>query len=326
MGGFLAAPATRRLALAGAAAVLVLLAVELGLRVAGAGAPAWHRPDALLGWRLRPYARGPHLGQYAQVNAFGQRDVAHDGDKPEGVYRIAVLGDEQSEAMGLALRDTWWWQLPQELDRCGFASGKKIEMLNFGVAGYSTAQESLVLETAALRYRPDLVLLQLSTGKDVGENSRGLAGRLDRPFYGLDARGRLRLDDSFLDRRDFERRSQFRYELARALADHSRLAQLLAEVTLLGRAHADAGDAHGALVPPADPRWAQAWHITEALLQRMQAYAGRNGARLVVVTAPSPLQLERGLDYPDARLEAFGAARNLPVIAIAPQLRPRRRE
>ena len=301
MGKLRAAHPARRLALAAALCAALLAGAEAGLRAAKIGEPAWHRPDPLLGWALRPFA-GSHGAPYGEVNAFGQRDNRHWADKLEGVYRIAVLGDEHSEASGVRLRDTWWHQLPARLDACGFAGGKKIEMLNFGVSGYSTAQESLVLETAVMRYRPDLVLLQFSAVKDIRENSRALATRVDRPFYWLDDHGRLRLDVSFLERRDFERRSQFRYELAREIADHSRVLQALARLTVLGRANAGAPPVPEA---PHDARWQDAWRVTEAVLARMRDFSRRNGAAFAVVAMPG-----------DARLGSFGPRNGVPVIPV----------
>src|SRR5207237_1441759 len=198
------------------AAVLVagsLLAAEIGLRVAQLGAPIWHQADAQLGWRLRAHTQGFENGVFADINVAGQRDVDHRLDKPNGVYRIAVLGDEYSEALGLRLRHIWWWQLPGELQRCGFQSAKHIEVLNFGVAGYGTAQEYVMLESAAMRYQPDLVLLQFANRDDVADNSPALAAEKDRPFFVLDALGVARIADSFATSTSFEARSQFRYEL-----------------------------------------------------------------------------------------------------------------
>ncbi len=309
MGKLRAAHPARRLALAAALCAALLAGAEAGLRAAKIGEPAWHRPDPLLGWALRPFA-GSHGAPYGEVNAFGQRDNRHWADKLEGVYRIAVLGDEHSEASGLRLRDTWWHQLPARLDACGFAGGKKIEMLNFGVSGYSTAQESLVLETAVMRYRPDLVLLQFSAGKDIRENSRVLATRVDRPFYWLDDRGRLRLDVSFLERRDFERRSQFRYELAREIADHSRLVQVLARMTVLGSANAGAPPVPEA---PQDARWQDAWRVTQAIMARMRDFSRRNDAAFAVVAMPGDARLGSRIG---SRIGSFGARSGIPVITV----------
>lgn len=329
MGTLGSARTARRLALAAALLAALLVGAELALRALKLGAPIWHRPDASLGWSLRPYAGGHDGGEHAHVNGQGRRDGGHTVDKRDGVYRIIVLGDERSEAIGLALRATWWWQLPANLGACGFAGGRKIEVLNFGVAGYSTAQESIVLESSVLRYRPDLVLLQFSSGKDVRENSRSLASRRDRPFYRLDERGRLRLDESFVDRSDFERRSQFRYDVARELSDRSRLLQLLGKADFLDATHAGAAapaSPLAALEPPHDARWEDAWRVTEALLQRMQEYAERNGARFGVVAVPHPVELQRGASYSDVRLSAFGERQGIPMIVLAPRIRPTMRE
>ena len=320
MGKLLAAPAARRLALAAAVCAALAAGAEAGLRLAKIGAPVWHRPDPLLGWALRPYA-GAHGGaRYGFVNAFGQRDNPHELDKRAGVYRIAVLGDERTEALDVPLRAAWWRQLALELDRCGFGAGRKIEALNFAVGGYSTAQQALVLEGAVMRYRPDLVLVQLSTPKDVRENSRALASRLDRPFFALDERGRLRFDASFRERRDFDRRSQFRYELVRELADRSRVLQLLAGAALIDPAHAGSNGERATLGSPADARWQDAWRVTEALLERMAQFAGRNGAELAVVGAPQRAEADGDARYADARLSAFGKSHGIPYIALAPKL------
>jgi hypothetical protein len=314
MARFLAAPTARRLALAAAVAAALLAGGEVALRAAKLGGPVWHHPDPTLGWTLRPYAHGLEARVYTTVNAAGQRDTHHSVDKRKGVYRIAVLGDEHSEAIGVPLRGTWWWQLPVELDRCRFEQGRKIEVLNFGVAGYSTAQEAIVLETRALRYRPDLVLVQFSQGDDVRENAKALAVRPDRPFFRLEE-GELRLDESFVDLRDFERRSQFRYELARELTDRSRVLQVLSKLAL-PVAHADGGGALAALQPPADARWEDAWRVTEALLVRMRDEAARNGAKFAVAAVPHPLERKQGVSYAAERLAAFGAKQAIAVFAL----------
>lgn len=307
----------QKLACAAAMAAVALVTAELGLRAARVGAPPWYQPDERLGWTLRPYAHGHTHGAYSRVSPAGMHDARHPVDKREGVYRIAVLGDEYSEAIDVPLRETWWWRLPPELARCGFEPGRRIEVLNFGVAGYSTAQESIVLETAAMRYRPDLLLVQFSQGDDVRENAAALAARRDRPFFALDAAGRLRLDESFTELRDFERRAQFRYQVARELADRSRVLQLLGEIPLVEAAHADAAGALAALQPPRDARWEDAWRITAALLERMREFAGRNGARLAVLSVPHPLELERRLGYGEERLARLGRDRGIPVISLA---------
>jgi len=51
-------------AMAVAAALLAALGVlEVGLRLAGYGAPQLHQPDPQLGWSLRAHKRGAYLGE-----------------------------------------------------------------------------------------------------------------------------------------------------------------------------------------------------------------------------------------------------------------------
>ena len=168
----------KRAALLGGAALAALAALEVALRLASYSTPQLHQLDVELGWSLRANKSGSYAAQDGRIgvaiNSAGFRDREHLLDKPDPVYRIAVLGDEYSESMGIALRDTWWWRLEPELQRCDFQPGKLVEVLNFGVAGYGTAQELVLLQRTAMRYAPDLVLLQFSAD-DVIDNSFALA-------------------------------------------------------------------------------------------------------------------------------------------------------
>src|ERR1700752_3065372 len=159
----------------GAGALIGLAALELFLRATGFSSPAWYQAAPILGWRLRPGASGWFSREgkaFVQVNSAGQRDREHALEKPAGVYRIAVVGDAYAEAMQVPMESTYWAQLPGLLERCGFQQGKRIEALNFGVRDYGTAQIYLSLEKTAIRYAPDLVLLQFD--HDVRDNSHAL--------------------------------------------------------------------------------------------------------------------------------------------------------
>jgi hypothetical protein len=309
------------------AAVLALLVLETALRALGYSAPQWYELDPQLGWRLHPHRHGWFIADGVRtpvnITPTGARDREHTLDKPEGIYRIALLGDEYSEAMAVRLEQTWWWQLPRELQRCGFQPDKLVEVLNFGVGGYGTAQESVLLETQAMRYQPDLVLLQVAPN-DVMDNSPALAAQKLRPFFVLDRHGVPRIDDSFALAPSFERRMQTRYRLGEEIADHSRsyqLARQVAEVAFIGEAHAD-GDL-AVLHEPRDAAWESAWRVTEALIAKMNAYSQRNGAELVVVSIPHPREAGQGMSYPDQRLGAFATQSNIALIALADAMKPR---
>jgi hypothetical protein len=309
------------------AAVLgALIVLEAALRLVGYSAPQWYELDPQLGWRLHPHRHGWYIAggmkSPVHITPTGLRDRERTLDKPDGVYRIAVMGDEYSEAMAVPVEQTWWWQLPRELQRCGFQPDKLVEVLNFGVAGYGTAQEYVLLETKAMRYQPDLVLLQFAPS-DVMDNSPELATEKHRPFFVLDGHGVPRIDDSFALAPSFDRRMQTRYRLAEEIADHSRsyqLARQLAEVAFIGEAYADADTA--VLHEPRDAAWENAWRVTEAVIAKMNAYSRRNGAELTVVSIAHPRQAGQGMSYPDQRLGAFATKTSIPLIALSEAMKP----
>ena len=299
-------------------AVVALAGLEGALRFIGFEAPTLYRPDAALGWTLRPGVSG---------NRAGFRDSERVVDKPDGVYRIAVLGDAYTEALDLELRKTYWRLLPARLQRCGFAPGKDIETLGFAASGYGTGQAANALETVAMRYQPDLVLLQFSPADDVQDNSLFLATEKARPFFLLDPKGTLRLDDRFADRPAFAAHASFSHELARKLADRSRSVQLafrLREAPFFGEAQATPAEQPPGLLPPRDELWEDAWRITEALLVRMHHYSARNGARFALFTAPHPAQLgDADLLYADRRIEAYAKRRGIAAFTLGEVLKGR---
>lgn len=331
------------LGLAAGGAVAAVLLFEIVLRVIGFNAPVWYRPDPQLGASLRPRAEGWFTNEgraYVRVNSAGLRDREHAIEKPEGVYRIAVLGDSYAEAMQVDIEDTFWSLLQEKLMRCAYQPGKRVETINFGVSGFGTAQQYLMLRSMAIHYRPDLVLLQFTSGNDIRNNSIALEPEKSRPFFLLDKRGEVALDASFAATPEFRRRASAPLELARSLSDYSRVLQLLhaaRNVELFPRASAvDAGVEAGldgaVLVPPRDPSWEEAWAVTERLMARMSDYAQRNGSRFVVVTVPFAIQVHpdrqvrealqtrlgvSDLFYPDRRIEAFARGQGITAIALA---------
>jgi hypothetical protein len=310
--------------LVAAGAAALLLGCELALRAAGFSSLAWYRADPQLGWALRPGVSGWFTEEgrsFVRINSAGMRDREHAVEKGEDVYRIAVLGDAFSEGMQVPLDKTYWALLAERLASCGFRPGKRIELLNFGVRGYSTAQAYVMLQTTAIRYQPDLVLLQFTNGNDVRDNSFALDPTKDRPFYMLDAKGRLRFDDSFRSSMAYARRASLSREVLRRVADRSRLLQLARgarDVNLLGEAHArSTGNVAGlevkTLEVPRDVPWQDAWRVTEALIERIGDFAARNGAKLAVVTVPFAMQAHPDAAQREALLARFG----VPDLAYA---------
>lgn len=97
------------------------------------------------------------------ANRLGYRDRNHPVDKPPGTTRIVVLGDSIAAGWGI---DETGNAFPALVEAALQEDGggdpeaeREMEVLNFAVTGYNTAQEVETLASRALPYDPDLVLL-----------------------------------------------------------------------------------------------------------------------------------------------------------------------
>lgn len=326
---------------------LSLLLAEALLRWVGHDHPQLYRLDPLVGWRPRPGVTGWYFGEaenYIAINREGYRDVDHPLVKPQGTYRILLLGDSMSEGVEVAFQDLYWKRLESILPQCRSFSGRHIEVISFAVNGYSTAQEYLTLRERGLKYRPDLVLLAFFTGNDFTDNVQALGRHRDRPYFVL-RDGRLVLEQTAGMAPDFASRQRLD-NLKRRFLDPIRIVQLFreAEVRLrtlrhYGRADPNRIDQPGldsrVFIPPATPDWEQAWAVTEALIDAIAESARANGAGFAMATLTNPFQVlpdaaardrfakELGvpdLAYPDRRLAEFAAAHGYADAMLAPAL------
>jgi len=337
--------------------VFALLVSEIALRLAGWSAPTFTTPDSQLGVRLLPGAEGwwREEGEtYLRINKAGFRDRDHQKQKPPGTFRIAVLGDSYAEARQVPIDATFWSVLEQRLASCANLYGKRIEVLNFGVPGYGTAQELIMLRQQVWDYSPDMILLAFSTGNDVRDNSPALSQDGPRPFF-VYRNGQLVLDDSMLRARDSTLPFRiWRSPPGRMLAwfrQHSRVAQLVnrAQVWLsdyrISRRRAEVATGinrnSGAVqlnepgldymvyYEPKDPAWRDAWHVTEGTLTLMRDEVRSRNALFAVVTLTNGIQVSPthpaaeysyDISYPDRRITALGQRENFPVLNLAPIL------
>ncbi len=74
--------------------------------------------------------------------------------KPQGVYRIIVLGDSVTLGHGVEDEETFSSRLEQQLSH-----HRPTEVINMGVSGFGTAEELIQLRNIGWKYDPDLVIL-----------------------------------------------------------------------------------------------------------------------------------------------------------------------
>lgn len=115
------------------------------------------------------------------INSYGFRDSEFKRDKESGIYRIAVLGDSQEEALQVELSDTWQKvmarKLSEELGRRPDGSAWRVETYNFGVSGYGMDQKWLTLREKVWQFSPDMIILAFSPN-DVGDTYKNKLVRI----------------------------------------------------------------------------------------------------------------------------------------------------
>lgn len=139
---------------------------EIGIRIIYPRAipevyPAMYMNDPYTGYRLKPNFTGVHRHRdftvTYSINSSGMRDYNHPIHKPQGTYRIMVLGDSFTFGVGVPMEGTY----PKVLERLlnGQNTTKRFEVINTGVPGYGTDQEYNYFVHEGIAYQPDMVII-----------------------------------------------------------------------------------------------------------------------------------------------------------------------
>lgn len=148
--------------------LLSLLAVEMLVRGLGLSPEVYTAQagrfrlskNPLIGYELVPHFEsdvgGPMLDFRGKANSLGFRDREHPVEKPQGVYRVLVLGDSIVQGLGVPSSDDIFTTV---LERTLLEQGNDVEVLNFGVSGYNTLQEVETLREKGLPFASDLIVL-----------------------------------------------------------------------------------------------------------------------------------------------------------------------
>lgn len=330
--------------------IATLLLAEISLRILGIHkggiiiqADHWtgvrHIPNRTLVQESEGYA-------IVRINAHGFRDHEMTVEKPPGTLRIALVGDSYVEAAQVALEDAVSEKIESRLN-----DTHPTEVLNFGLSGYSTAQEYLNIKHHILPFDPDMIILSMTVTNDIRDNHQDLT-RTVRPFYTLNTDGSLKLDTTFRqpEGRMFRLRSNYPklWNAISWLASNSRLGGLVIEAARSVSQHRrqPTQNSEPSELTPATLRdlnvynpdtpapWDEAWTITEKLLLKIRDLCRENNIKLLVVIQATARQIdpetrtyfqthhpEFDLDYPERRLVAFFAQNDITALPLSPAFR-----
>ena len=328
---------------------------EIGLRIAGVEHPPPPRIDAedqesfynfkdpYRGWAGNSDATSPWTGEgiasELKMNSAGFRDRERSKIKPENGLRIALVGDSFTEAVHVKLEDTYGAIMEEKLQQCPALKDREVEVLNFGVQGYGTAQELMVLRHHVWDYSPDLVVLAFYAGNDIRNNYRPLEHDHLRPYF-VYKDGELVEDMSFRDLKPWQR-DRYAFSIVDlmpfSLVENSRILQLIRKVDIDAKRRQfeqDYSEINIAFYrePKPNSDWDEAWKVTEGLIKLMRDEVYEKGKDFLLLTVSDSHQVLPDISmrdgfknsfnlsylfYPDERLEKFGKQENIPVYILS---------
>ncbi len=273
--------------------------------------------DPILGWRNRPnfsmVGKSPDsvAGRVEYThNSRGLRDEEYPYQKPEGTYRILVLGDSFTYGDGVQRSEAF----PEILESLLKEHGS-FEVINTGVTGYGLTQETLYYETEGYKYEPDLVML-VFFHNDLTDLVK--EKEPPKPKFRL-VDGQLELHNfpyphpSQLETRDTE--EEWLPAVSKGLIKQLRFSETRALIE--GALEAKTPRC---LKPFNQPLyWEYAWQTVEAILRRLHESVEEHGSQLVVVTIPPHKEWMGCWTSPEAEvMDYICTHRRIPHIDLLP--------
>lgn len=111
-----------------------------------------------LAYELVPGLDRESIGVHLRTNSLGMRDSEPQPVAPD-LVRILALGDSITFGWSVEEEQSFCWLLERDLADSPLARGRRFELLNTGVSGYSTRDEVAALEGKWLALAPRLVLV-----------------------------------------------------------------------------------------------------------------------------------------------------------------------
>ena len=337
----------RDLLIAGATAFLVALALEGVLRATQAHFEAsLYQPEDERGYSLRPNSEGwstEETDVYIRINSDGLRDQERPIVRPPNTLRVAVIGSSEADARQVPLEKTFESVMKRDLSRALEPRGWHVDVLNFGVPGYTFSQEFLTLRNHVWKYQPQVVVLLFSAFPVLKNTREFYPGELKgAPVFNLHGDGELVPDEIT---RNTPPLNSGRVLWKNRISDWMNRSELLCLLNMvrvkapliiqglrLRPRNFSNGVSESWSYNPDQPEIRESWAIAEAFLRDMKTDCERHGAEFWIVASDLGMQVHpdlaaraafqrrfhlASLDLVDRRVASFGAAHEIPVLALS---------
>lgn len=274
------------------------------------GLPLWAAdPEAHFVNRPSKYGLWPN-GREIRTNRWGHHDDEFPEKPPPGERRILALGDSVTFGHMVTREEAY----PNQLERilAERDPSQRVQVINAGVQGYSTAQELILMERS-LRFEPDTVLI----GVCLNDFTEPFTVDADLGGTGLDYHLVRNTGNALL--------SYLLHETGFGRAAlQSQWEDTTQELEALREAH---GVESFALRPPGDPAVARNYELVLGALDRIYDLAEAEGMRVLVLMFPYTFQFAADAPlHPQKAVVEQARARGVPVVdfreLLAPRLKP----
>lgn len=217
------------------------------------------------------------------INSHGWPDIEHSYEKPDGIYRILILGDSFVENLQVPLENRIFRQLQSKL-------GDKFEVVAMGRGNTGTAQQYLMLKNLGIKYKPDLVVQMFFEANDIKNNSPLMQNDPYLPYFKLDS-------DGSLIELPHQKRSDRKNESLKEILKNLRVVELLLSVRQNIRERKEnLKTGYPIDYHVYDKNYSEeflgAWEVTKRLILETKSETEKSGAKYMLVPFPGSEQVD----------------------------------
>ena len=273
------------------------------------------------------HIRGSCFQNDVKTNSYGFHSREYLLEKPEGVFRIAFIGDSYMEAMQVKQDKTVASLLEQKLNSLNPRS-YEYEVIPFGISSHGTYKSILYFEKYAVKFKPDLIIAAFSLN-DAQDDALEFDVSFDQ-------------DDKVIKKADIKPSGGILKSVKKILRKSVLITTLRKSyLTVLSNPEKNSDKLSAEveiLLPEYNNFWRDAWIRQEKLLKNFKEEATKNNSNFMLVSLTDGYRVHKDLlekfkattqgnsidlDKPEKLLSSIAQKNSFPYLALTPLFRER---